>query len=350
MSTTTTTKKHISLDFYNNSIANVNAKQSDANSRYINVTCTEHGKKATLNKNDMSAFVRGKKSDGTYIYNEATILDDGTIDIILTSQMLANPGKQTVDIMILSTPDDVIIDNLDDLDKLKGVAVISVMSFYIIVSESAIDSSVVTSSNEYDALIQATSIMKTLEKNVRDREIYRDEKTEEAIIATDEANLAASSANTAASSANDAASKANTAASSANSAATKANTAASSANTAASSANDAASKANAAAEEFKSIKDQSGIVMQTEKGQANGIATLNSSGKVPSSQLSIVNNLTTTTTGSLLDASQGNALRSSIEALQSTIDELSTIYFNTEVDNSIGRNGDILMVPIPVEQ
>ena len=112
----------------------------------------------------------------------------------------------------------------------------------------------------------------------------------------------------------------------------------------------AATAANNAVAEFETIKNQSGIVMQTEKGVANGVATLDSSGKVPSSQLKIVNNLTTTTTGSLLDASQGNVIMLELADLKTyidqTIDGLQKIHFNDTVDDSIGKNGDVLMVPI----
>ena len=54
----------ISLDFYIRKIITVNAKQLDSDSRIINITCTENGKKFFVDSSTTSAFVRYKKSDG----------------------------------------------------------------------------------------------------------------------------------------------------------------------------------------------------------------------------------------------------------------------------------------------
>ena len=52
----------ISLDFYIRKIITVNAKQLDSDSRVINITCTENGKKFFVDSSTTSAFVRYKKS------------------------------------------------------------------------------------------------------------------------------------------------------------------------------------------------------------------------------------------------------------------------------------------------
>lgn len=346
------TTKQISLDFYNNNFVSVYAKQSDANSRYVNITCTDHGKKVVLDNNAVSAFVRMKKSDGNYIYNDAEILNDGTILVELTQQMLTATGKHVSDVMILSAPDVNVeeLNSLDDIDNLNGVSVISVMPFYLIVNASSIDNSEIVSSSEFDTLVQATARLKLLEKTVRiaenSRIIAEDTRkdNENTRIANEKARQEAENKRQS-DTANAVAAIAD-----AKTATTNANNAADSATASATAANNAATAANDAVAEFESIKDQSGIVMNTEKGAANGIATLDSNGKVLSSQLKIANNLTTTTTGSLLDASQGNAIRIELEDLKEYIDtfisELPKIHFNNTIDNSIGRDGDILMVPI----
>lgn len=156
-----TTTKNISLDFYNNSIVNVYAKQSDGNSRFINVTCTDHGKKVFINKEYVSAFIRLKKSDRTYVYNNAEVLDDGTILVTLTQQMLVVYGKQTADIVLLTTPDVTSneLNSLQSTSDFSNVSVISVMPFYLIVQSSSIDNSLITSTNEFDALTKATAEM-----------------------------------------------------------------------------------------------------------------------------------------------------------------------------------------------
>ena len=347
-----TTTKYISLDFYNNSVVNVYAKQSDANSRFINVTCTDYGKKVTLDKSNVSALVRVRKSDGKIVFNDTEILDDGTVLVTITSQMVASSGKQDVDLMILSSPnvsaDDYM--SMEEIENLSGVSVISVMPFRIMVTSSPIDSSEITSTNEYDALVKTMAKLQSLETSVRNAEdarisaeVTRELNNTKTLQATEEAKSATTAANNAATSANNAASKANTAT-------TNANTATTNANNAATSANNAAKSANNAVAEYETIKDQSGIILKSEKGAANGVATLNSSSKIPSSQLDISsfakNNLTTTSAGYVLDARQGKELNTKITDLQTAVDGLHKVYFKSSVDNSIGKDGDILMVPI----
>lgn len=397
-----TMTKHISLDFYTTNIVNIYAKQADANSRFVNVTCTDHGKKVEMRKSDMSAFIRVKKNDNTVVYNDAVINDDGTITFELTQQMLAVTGRQTADITILHNPNVTLQEftSLKSIDDLTDIAVISVMSFNLIVAESAVDNNEITSSNEFDALITATARMQNLESTVRIAENSRvlsevdrrdnedtrisnentrqsnensrksaettrvnqekarveaekkrqDDVTGEAYRITNEESRQKNESERATTMTNNindwntavtnTISKCNT------DVASKISELESHVSTAVSNAEAATVAANKAATDFEAIKDQSGIIMQEEKGSANGIATLDENGMVPSSQLNIANNLTTTTTGMLLDASQGNQLRLSIEDLQDVISSLQVVHFNSTVDNSIGKNGDILMVPL----
>lgn len=399
-----TTTKYISLDFYNNNVVNVYAKQSDANSRFINVTCTDYGKTVFVDKRYISAFIRMKKSDGTYVYNDTEILDDGTITITLTQQMLAISGKQTADLMLLSTPDVTSeeLNSLDSIDDLSNVSVISVMSFYLIVSSSVVDNSIISSTNEFDALVQATARMKQLESNVRKAESSRveaediREENEATRIANEKARISAENTrktNESTRQSNENTRKTNETnrenaeAVRQTNEATRISNETNRENTMTQkikewnnavddtiqSCEDATDAANQAVAEFETIKDQSGIIMQSEKGSANGVATLDENGTVPNDQLDISSfiqdNLTTTKKGYVLDASQGNALyknysnlKASMEILESEtipskistledvlkeyIDSLPTIHFNDTVDDNIGKNGDVLMVPI----
>lgn len=165
---------NISLDFYNNTIVSINAKQEDANSRSIIATCTEHGKKVMLDSSRMSAFIRIRKSDGTLIYEEASISPEGQVIFTLTGQMLASTGKQVADLMILSTPDitNEELQSLSDTEDLSNASVISVMPFYILVTSSAVDSDSIVSTNEFSALVKQTASLKQLESLVN-----RNEKT-----------------------------------------------------------------------------------------------------------------------------------------------------------------------------
>ena len=386
-----TMTKHISLDFYTTNIVNIYAKQADANSRFVNVTCTDHGKKVEITNSNMSAFIRVKKNDNTISYNNATINDDGTITFELTQQMLAVAGRQTADITILHNPNVTLEEftSLKNIDDLTDIAVISVMSFNLIVSASAVNNDEVSSSNEFDALITATARMQNLESTVRVAENSRvleelERKDNEDIrIANENTRIANENSRKTAENtrvnqekarveaekkrqdsitgeayriANEQSRQANES-SRATTMTNKINEWNGAVSTAVSNAEAATEAANKAATDFESIKNQSGIVMQDEKGVANGIATLNSSGQVPSSQLDIANNLTTTSVGKVLDATQGKELQDSIadlsdkldtacEELLSQISALHVVHFRDAVDDSVGKNGDILMIPI----
>lgn len=375
-----TITKHISLDFYATNIVNVYAKKADANSRFVNVTCTDHGKKVVIKKSDMSAFIRVKKNDNTVVYNDSVINDDGTITFELTQQMLATSGRQTADITILYNPNVTLqeFSSLKNIDDLKDIAVISVMSFNIIVAESAIDNNEVSSSNEFDALITATARMQNLESTVR---IAENSRVLSEVERKDNENTRIANENTRKSDENSRKSAENTRVSqeaarvkaeekrqdsitgetyrianekSRQSTFTSWGTSVSNTIAAAETATAAANKAVA---DFESIKDQSGIIKKEEKGAANGVATLNASTKIPSIQLDIANNLTTTNAGKVLDATQGKVLKTAVDDLSDQLDTkytellnqigaLQVVHFNNTVDNSIGKNGDILMVPI----
>lgn len=178
---------NISLDFYNNTIVSINAKQEDANSRSIIATFTEHGKKVMLDSSYMSAFIRMRKSDGTLIYEEASISPEGQVIFTLTSQMLASTGKQVTDLMILSntklTKTD--FEQIEDINDLSNTSVISVMPFYLLVTASAIDSEEIISTNEFNALIKQTTRLQQLESKVNVKEAKREENEMERIKAED---------------------------------------------------------------------------------------------------------------------------------------------------------------------
>lgn len=167
MSLATTTK--ISLDLYNNNVVTINAKQLDNESRYVNVTCTDYGRKVTLDSSSLSAFVRYKKSDGNDVFNEATILEDGTIQIKLTQQMLATEGRQTADVLILSVAG-LTVDDLTYANDFSVVdtRVMSTMTFYINVIPDAVDHNDVASTSEFDALTTAIAKVKAMEIYLED--------------------------------------------------------------------------------------------------------------------------------------------------------------------------------------
>lgn len=172
----------ISLDFYIRKIITVNAKQLDTNSRVINITCTENGKKMVLNSSTISAFVRYKKSDGYAVLNEISILDDGTLNLELSQQMLAVEGRQVVDIMLISGTEltTETVENILNSETMDGISVLSTMSFYINTEGCAIDGSKIESSYEYNAMLDGLGKMvavdqriNTLENTINTNEVQR---------------------------------------------------------------------------------------------------------------------------------------------------------------------------------
>lgn len=231
----------ISLDFYIRKIITVNAKQLDSDSRVINITCTENGKKFFVDSSTTSAFVRYKKSDGHSVLNQVDILSDGTVNLELSQQMLAVEGRQLVDIMLInkselevytssiSVEDDdngnvTVIEkqtaNVSDLSVEEileaitenGISVLSTMSFYINTEGVAIDGSQIESSYEYNALIDGLGKMVAVDRRLVQVEENAEYAIQKCNTVTNGANTATNTANNATKNANDATQRANTAA------------------------------------------------------------------------------------------------------------------------------------------
>ena len=76
------TTKKISLDFYNNAVVTINAKQHDSDTRYVNVTCTDYGKKVFIDSSS-AAYARYKNKNGTSFIEPCEVLNDGTVLVTL---------------------------------------------------------------------------------------------------------------------------------------------------------------------------------------------------------------------------------------------------------------------------
>ncbi len=284
----------ISLDFYIRKIITVNAKQLDTNSRVINITCTENGKKFFVDSSTTSAFVRYRKSDGFAVLNQVVILSDGTVNLELSQQMLAVEGRQLVDIMLINGTKLSVetVENILSSEPTIGVSVLSTMSFYINTEGVSIEGGEIESSYEYNALIDGlgkmvavdqhvTQLEETISTNETQRQaneqirqksetdrinadIQRENNTKQAIAncetATDNANEATKSADIATA---------------------NAETATNNANNATSLANQATERANIAAEECEKVIDGSNIVFKTDKGIANGVVPLDENALIP---------------------------------------------------------------------
>ena len=171
----------ISLDFYIRKIITVNAKQLDTNSRIINITCTDNGKKVMLDSSATSAFVRYKKSDGNEVLNEVPILDNGTVDLELSQQMLAVEGRQIVDIMLINGTELTTesVENILNSETMDGISVLSTMSFYINTEGCVIDGTQIESSYEYNALMDGLGKMVAVDQRMTTLENTLNENEEQ---------------------------------------------------------------------------------------------------------------------------------------------------------------------------
>lgn len=83
---------NINVDFYDKKHVLINAKQLDRGSRFLLVTCYDHGNVFPVNSGEHSAYIRYKKSDGNSVFNFCNINNQGKILVELTEQMLASSG------------------------------------------------------------------------------------------------------------------------------------------------------------------------------------------------------------------------------------------------------------------
>ena len=401
------TMEPIALDIYSTNIKTINAKQLDSKSRFVWISCTEHGKKLELDKDSIFAYVRYLKPDGNAVINPCTVLSDGTVKFELTQQMLAVPGKATADIMLfelktsesnadVSLPEDemffhgVAVDDndngdvtvvfnhensfihtiktIEDIDHIN-LPLLSTMTLYVNVLPTTVNHTKIASSHEYDALVEGLEELKALGKVLNQQENARKDaerirnsaETTRINAETSRNNAETNRINTEANRVNAETNRVNAETSRANAETVRA-TAEQNRQQAeqnrvtadtqrAQEVETAIAGCNTARELCETVINQSGIVLKSEKGVAGGVATLNDNSFIPAEQLNIANDLLTVAEGKILDARQGKVLKDEIADLAASIEELKTaiagihkVYHGTdEPDSSIGKDGDIYM-------
>lgn len=300
----------VTLDFYTNNIKTINVKQCDTNSRFILASFTDHGKKVALNKDTMSVITRYKKADGKFGLRDCDILEDGTVLIETNEQMLAVAGRCRLDIVILES-NGLKVDDYCDVSSLEDIdcAVLSTMPLDLNVVASPISKDELESEYDFTALNSALFETKEAERdllekqaewtnkeserqaNEASRQAAETERKKNVEDVVSQATVATTAATNAANDANDAATNANTAATNANTEAQNCKNVYQQINADADAViaecETARNRANAAAQECESIVDFTGVVMQSEKGVAGGVAILDADGKVPNEQLKI---------------------------------------------------------------
>ncbi len=142
---------NINVDFYDKKHVLINAKQLDRGSRFLLVTCYNHGNVFPVNSGEHSAYIRYKKSDGNSVFNFCNINNQGKILVELTEQMLASSGICRADLVIVNQGN-ASVDSNGEIIAINNSAILSTMAIYIDVSETAVDNSDIESSYEFDGL------------------------------------------------------------------------------------------------------------------------------------------------------------------------------------------------------
>lgn len=143
---------NINIDFYDKKYILINAKQYDIKSRFLLVTCYDHGEISPINASDHSVYIRYKKPDNNSVFNYCQINSDGKILVELTEQMLSSEGISCVDLVLVKKGHAKLDTETGEIIAIDNSYIISTMVFYIDVSETAINNSDVESSYEYDGL------------------------------------------------------------------------------------------------------------------------------------------------------------------------------------------------------
>lgn len=139
------TIREILMDINNRVLTKLEAKQNDANSRFLQITLLDGNNQINLTGNTVKIF--GVKADNTKIFNDVEITDalNGVILIELTSQALAVAGELQCELVIYGSDS----------------SILSSKVFTINVLESVRDDSAIESTDEFTALTQGINKLET---------------------------------------------------------------------------------------------------------------------------------------------------------------------------------------------
>ena len=146
---------NLNVDFYDKKYILINAKQLDKNSRFISVTCYNHGEPYPINSGEHSAYIRYKKSDDHSVFNFCEINYQGKITVELTEQMLASDGICYADLVIVNKGSASVNTDTGEIVAIDNASILSTMTFCIDVSETAVVNSEIESSYEFSGLNEA---------------------------------------------------------------------------------------------------------------------------------------------------------------------------------------------------
>jgi hypothetical protein len=131
--------KHIILDVSTNKHVVVLVKQYDINVREIIARITDNGKPYPISPT-VKPRIKCKKDDGTIVFNDCTVLGDGTIKIDITDQMTVCAGTHECEVALFEGNSDKVLHTMD---------------FILNVKSAVFSDDEITSSNEFLALENA---------------------------------------------------------------------------------------------------------------------------------------------------------------------------------------------------
>lgn len=136
--------QHYIIDFSsNNNFVQVPAMQGDGNTvRYIEIEMIENGQPYTVDASDTYITIAGTKPDGTEVWNNCELTEEGYLLVEITYQMTAIPGRSDYNIVLFSDSKN---------NQIKS------FPFILLVTKAAFSPSYIMSSNEFEALAQFTT-------------------------------------------------------------------------------------------------------------------------------------------------------------------------------------------------
>lgn len=143
---------NIDIDFYDNKYILINAKQYDKKSRFLSVSCYNHGEFYPINAGEHSAYIRYNKADNNGVFNFCEIDRKGKILVELTEQMLVADGICSADLVIVNKGSADVDSETGEIVAIDNSSILSTMPIYIDVTECAVANSDIESSYEYNGL------------------------------------------------------------------------------------------------------------------------------------------------------------------------------------------------------
>lgn len=144
------TVTNINVDFYDKKYILINAKQYDKNSRFLSITCYNHGEIYPINSGEHSAYIRYKKADNNAVFNFCEIDRKGKIIVELTEQMLASDGICYADLVITAKGSANVNAETGEIIAIDNASILSTMILHIDVTGTAVENSDIESTYEFN--------------------------------------------------------------------------------------------------------------------------------------------------------------------------------------------------------